>query len=193
MRVCDRIEYTNIEYLCILKVIKCKAKIRNFNGGSIMYDVFKIVNWLRVRNNADLQADPNAEELTQMKAMKLLYYIQAASLVVTGHRMFKDDIVAWKYGPAVESVHNKYIHQRGIVGYVDNQSLNDYRELQSDSQTADILNSIYDIYGHSFAYDLMRQTHSERPWKETKQSEVISDDKIKSYFKDVFVINEDNK
>ena len=40
-----------------------------------MYDVFKIVNWLRVRNNADLQADPNAEELTQMKAMKLLYYI----------------------------------------------------------------------------------------------------------------------
>lgn len=30
MRVCDRIEYTNIEYLCILKVIKCKAKIRNF-------------------------------------------------------------------------------------------------------------------------------------------------------------------
>lgn len=61
MRVCDRIEYTNIEYLCILKVIKCKAKIRNFNGGSIMYDVFKIVNWLRVRNNADLQADPNAE------------------------------------------------------------------------------------------------------------------------------------
>lgn len=193
MRVCDRIEYTNIEYLCILKVIKCKAKIRNFNGGSIMYDVFKIVNWLRVRNNADLQADPNAEELTQMKAMKLLYYIQAASLVVTGHRMFKDDIVAWKYGPAVESVHNKYIHQRVIVGYVDNQSLNDYRELQSDSQTADILNSIYDIYGHSSAYDLMRQTHSERPWKETKQSEVISDDKIKSYFKDVFVINEDNK
>lgn len=69
-----------------------------------MYDVFKIVNWLRVRNNADLQANPNAEELTQMKAMKLLYYIQAASLVVTGHRMFKDDIVAWRYGPAVESV-----------------------------------------------------------------------------------------
>ena len=38
-----------------------------------MYDVFKIVNWLRVRNNADLRTDLNAEELTQMKAMKLLY------------------------------------------------------------------------------------------------------------------------
>ena len=49
-----------------------------------MYNVFQVVNWLRVRNNADLRIDPNAEELTQMKAMKLLYYIQAASLVFTG-------------------------------------------------------------------------------------------------------------
>ena len=65
------------------------------------YSVFKVVNWLRVKNNAELRLDPNAEELTQMKAMKLLYYIQAASLVVTGKRMFDNDIVAWKYGPVV--------------------------------------------------------------------------------------------
>ncbi|MGO5344110.1 Panacea domain-containing protein [Lactobacillus amylovorus] len=158
-----------------------------------MYNVFQVVNWLRVRNNADLRTDPNAEELTQMKAMKLLYYIQAASLVVTGHRMFDNDIVAWKYGPVVEAVHKRYLHQRGIVGHIDDQSLNDYKELQNDQQTADILNSIYDIYGHSSAYDLMRQTHTEAPWKNTNQSDVISDEKIKDYFKDVFVINENNK
>ncbi len=44
------------------------------------YSALKVVNWLRVRNNAELRLDPNAEELTQMKAMKLLYYLQAASL-----------------------------------------------------------------------------------------------------------------
>lgn len=158
-----------------------------------MYNVFKVVNWLRVRNNADLNSDLNAEELTQMKAMKLLYYIQAASLVVTGKRMFDNDIVAWKYGPVVEEVHKKYLHQRGIVGDIDDQALKDYKELQNDRQTADILNSIYDIYGHSSAYDLMRQTHTEAPWKETEQSHVISDTKIKNYFKNIFVINEDNK
>lgn len=70
-----------------------------------MYDVFKIVNWLRVRNNADMRTNPNVEELTQMKTMKLLYYIQAASLSITGHRMFNNDIVAWRYGPVVEEVH----------------------------------------------------------------------------------------
>ena len=40
------------------------------------YSVFKVVNWLRVKNNAELRVDPNAEELTQTKAMKLLYYIK---------------------------------------------------------------------------------------------------------------------
>jgi len=63
-----------------------------------------------------MQSDnPNIEELTQMKAMKLLYYIQAASLSITGHRMFNNDIVAWKYGPAVAEVHDVYKHCRGIV------------------------------------------------------------------------------
>ena len=38
-----------------------------------MVDVLKLVNWMRVKNNADLQTDnSNVEELIQMKAMKLL-------------------------------------------------------------------------------------------------------------------------
>lgn len=153
-----------------------------------MYNVFKVVNWLRVRNNADLRTNPNVEELTQMKAMKLLYYIQAASLVVTGHRMFDDDIVAWKYGPVVEEVHKKYIGKRGIVGKISDNDIKDYNELQNNAQTANILNSIYEIYGYSSAYDLMRQTHSEAPWQETKPSEVISDKKIKDYYQNVFTV-----
>lgn len=153
-----------------------------------MYDVLKIVNWLRVKNNAELREDPYSEELTQMKAMKLLYYIQAASLVVTKKRMFKDDIVAWKYGPVVESVHRKYHGDKEIVGKIDQKDVDDYKELESDQQTADILNSIYKEYGHSSAYDLMRQTHNEKPWLETPQSAVISDEKMKAYFKNVFVV-----
>lgn len=153
-----------------------------------MYDVFKIVNWLRVKNNAELRVDPNSEELTQMKAMKLLYYIQAASLVVTKKRMFKDDIVAWKFGPVVETVHKKYLGKRGIVGKISETDLNDYNELEKDQQTSDILNSIYEEYGHTSTYDLMRQTHSEKPWIETPQSAAISDEKIKEYFKDIFVV-----
>ena len=78
--------------------------------------------------------DPNAEELTQMKAMKLLYYIQAASLVVTGKRMFDNDIIVWKYGPVVQEVHDRCKGQREIVGDIskDPQAVEDYKELQND-------------------------------------------------------------
>lgn len=158
-----------------------------------MYDVFKIVNWLRVRNNADMRTNPNVEELTQMKAMKLLYYIQAASLSITGHRMFNNDIVAWRYGPVVEEVHEKYRGHRGIVGEITESDLNDYSELQNDYEASSILNSIYDVYGYSSAYDLMRQTHSEKPWQETPQSEIISDKAIKDFYSGVFVSDEDKK
>mgnify|MGYP004521895197 CR=1 FL=1 len=158
-----------------------------------MYDVFKVVNWLRVKNNADMRTNPNVEELTQMKTMKLLYYIQAASLSITGHRMFNNDIVAWRYGPVVEEVHEKYRGHRGIVGEITERDLNDYSELQNDYEASSILNSIYDVYGYSSAYDLMRQTHSEKPWQETPQSEVISDKAIKDFYSGVFVSDEDKK
>ncbi|MEK1376197.1 Panacea domain-containing protein [Limosilactobacillus fermentum] len=158
-----------------------------------MYDVFKVVNWLRVKNNADMRLNPNVEELTQMKTMKLLYYIQAASLSITSHRMFNNDIVAWRYGPVVEEVHEKYRGHRGIVGEITESDLNDYSELQNDYEASSILNSIYDVYGYSSAYDLMRQTHSEKPWQETPQSEVISDKAIKDFYSGVFVSDEDKK
>lgn len=153
-----------------------------------MYDVFKIVNWLRVKNNADMLSDENVEELTQMKAMKLLYYIQAASLAIIGKRMFDEDIIAWKYGPVVEKVHDRYRGKRGIVGEINNEDVKDYTELEKNKEVSDILNSIYDIYGHSSAYDLMRQTHREKPWQETRQSEVISDKVIKDYYSGVFEV-----
>lgn len=156
-----------------------------------MYNVFEIVNWLRVKNNADMRQNPNIEELTQMKAMKLLYYIQAASLSITNKRMFDNDIVAWKYGPVVEAVHEKYKGYRGIVGEITDEDLRDYSKLQSDATASSILNSIYDVYGYSSAYDLMRQTHREKPWKETPQSEVISDESIKNFYSGVFVSDED--
>lgn len=156
-----------------------------------MYNVFEIVNWLRVKNNADMRQNPNIEELTQMKAMKLLYYIQAASLSITNKRMFDNDIVAWKYGPVVEAVHEKYKGYRGIVGEITDEDLRDYSKLQSDATASSILNSIYDVYGYSSAYDLMRQTHKEKPWKETPQSEVISDESIKNFYSGVFVSDED--
>ncbi len=40
-----------------------------------MKEVMKFVNWFRVHNNADLKRYDFAKPLTQMKVMKLLYYV----------------------------------------------------------------------------------------------------------------------
>ena len=155
-----------------------------------MYSVFKVVNWLRVKNNADMRLNPNVDELTQMRAMKLLYYIQAANLSITGRRMFDNNIFAWKYGPVVEEVRVHYKGQRGIIGEVTKNDLLDYKQLENDHDVSDILNTIYKVYGYSSAYDLMRQIHKEKPWQDTPQSEVISDQAIKDYYSEVFVPDE---
>lgn len=43
-----------------------------------MLDVFEIVNWLRVKKYDDLKQGKSHKELTQLRTMKLLYYMQAA-------------------------------------------------------------------------------------------------------------------
>lgn len=156
------------------------------------YSALKIVNWLRVRNNAELRLDPNAEELTQMKAMKLLYYIQAASLAVTGRRLFASDIVASKYGPVVTEVKKHYQNKRGFVGDItrDQQAVQDYKELQSDELTADIIGSVYDLYGHRSAYDLLESIQAEALWENIDLGQVIPDEDMMSYYSKIFVLDE---
>lgn len=147
-----------------------------------MYNVFKVVNWLRVKNYAELRQSDYAEVLTQMKAMKLLYYIQGVGLAYLGKKIFPDDVVAWKYGPAVPSVHDKYKGQREIVDKITDSDIADYNELSNDIEVSEVLNAVWEVYGDMSASQLMRKTHSESPWKETNQSNIITEEKMKAYF-----------
>lgn len=45
-----------------------------------MFSANEVVNWFRTENYADMRIDENVEPLTQMKAMKLLYYAQGIML-----------------------------------------------------------------------------------------------------------------
>lgn len=148
-----------------------------------MTDALKIVNWFRAKNFADMRTDENAEELTQMKVMKLLYYVQGVYLALYNNRAFSEDIMAWRYGPVVEEVHNAYVGKRGIVGSeISEETRKDYREVQDDEKLSQVVNSVYDAYGSMSAIDLMKQTHQETPWREASQSLPISDKSIRDYF-----------
>lgn len=154
-----------------------------------MTDVMKFVNWFRVKNNAQIRQFDFADELTQMKVMKLLYYVQGTSLAVYNRKAFPDDVIAWKYGPAVESVHSRYAGKRGIVGKITSEDLADYKEIEADPEMASVVHAVQDAFGDKSAIELMHQTHSERPWKETRQSDIIDPGLMKDFFETELVKN----
>ena len=148
-----------------------------------MYDVLKVVNWLRVRNYLELCLDDNAEELTQFKAMKLLYYIQGISLAYLKQRFFPQDIIAIADGPFIKKVYAKYRTKRVIVGTITDNDMADYEELLKDSDCATVLNAAYDTFGHRSTYDLLWNIQTESPWENTKLGKKITDDEMLNYFK----------
>lgn len=150
-----------------------------------MLNVDQVVNWLRVENNADLKLSDSTEELTQMKAMKLLYYIQDVCLTYLGKKMFREDIIASKSGPIVNRVHQRYKAERRIVGYISDSDIKDFRSLNDNQEYAQILATVYKDFGHYSTYDLTEMTRSESPWKRTELNAVITDQKMIEYFSTV--------
>ncbi|MBS9338972.1 DUF4065 domain-containing protein [Fructobacillus sp. M2-14] len=164
------------------------------------WSALQVVDWMRLHSFAELKCNPNAEELTQMKAMKLLYYAQGLALAVFGEPLFKENLLAYRYGPVVETVHERYKHYRGIVhitmpdGFVVNEengidpdALENYTAIFEDPESNSVLRNVMKLYGEESATELMERTHEERPWKETEQSGVIDLELIKQYFTDEVV------
>ncbi len=113
--------------------------------------------------------------------------MQAASLVLKEKPLFDEPMLAWKYGPVIKSVHDKYRSRRSIVDSIDEQARADYKMIQQDPEVRDIVNTIYDYYSPRLATDLMRQTHQEKPWQQTPINGIITQAAVKNYFKDIFV------
>lgn len=61
-------------------------------------------------------ANEKGLDITNLKLQKLLYYVQAAFLLLSEGKepCFSDKIVAWLHGPVVENVYYEYSKYRGI-------------------------------------------------------------------------------
>ena len=157
-----------------------------FKGGKTMstkkYPASKIAEWF-LAYNRNIMAEEDAEYISNLKLQKLLYYAQGTYLAITGHELFKEPILAWKHGPVVNSVYQEYKGNKanGIV-YEKPFDFNEF-----DPETENILEEVYDCFGQYSAWKLRNMTHSEEPWISTDINEVISNDKIKDYFKREYI------
>jgi uncharacterized phage-associated protein len=146
-----------------------------------MTDIFKIVNWLRVASRAQIRLYA-ADELTRVKAIKLLYYVQGTYLSMYCRRAFMNDIVAGEDGPTIDAVIQKYAHQTTIVGQITQHDLNDYNSIAEDSELGQVLNAVWQAFGDMSSIQLLKKSRAERPWTETTLGQVIPLDLMASYF-----------
>ena len=125
---------------------------------------------------------------------KLLYYVQAATLVEAGRKCFNSKIVAWQFGPAIPKAYHYYeeygrnnIPNQG--GYktikLDNKTLRmSYTQpAEIDYTIKRIIRNVVDSYLNiTNPLELSKKTRKKSPWKTTPLNQEIKCSKIGEYY-----------
>lgn len=132
--------------------------------------------------------------INNLKLQKLLYYVQAATLVETGRKCFNSKIIAWQFGPAVPEAYRYYeeygrnnIPNQG--GYktikLDDKTLRmSYAQpIEIDYTIKRIIRNVVDSYLNiTNPFELSKKTRKEVPWKTTSLNRKIKCSKIREYY-----------
>lgn len=122
----------------------------------------------------------NGISINPLKLQKLLYYVQAWSLVKLDKKpLFEDLPEAWVNGPVYRSIYNIHrdlFYRDQDFKYVpkDDVSIDDvfqqcYNGLELDNSQKLILDAVLKAYAPQTHDKLVYMTHSEAPWNEARK------------------------
>ncbi|EHK2406173.1 DUF4065 domain-containing protein [Clostridium perfringens] len=141
-----------------------------------MYDVIDIANYI-----VNVSIEKN-EAITNLKLQKILYYTEAAFLVEANKTCFYEDFEHWRHGPVIPEVYSKFRK------YLNSKITDKQPITKIDDSDKIIINKVIDSNIGIDAWELVKRTHNEKPWKETDTNEIISKISIKKFFN-----NEENR
>lgn len=133
------------------------------------------------------------DTLTHKKLQKLLYYVDAWHMVYFEHPIIDEDFQAWVHGPVVPSVYNQYKEH----GFREIELLNDedtdveallneaFENNGIDPDQQELVYKVLDQYGPLSAMELELLSHSEPPWKQTRNGLSPSTASTKAIDKDI--------
>lgn len=116
--------------------------------------------------------------VSNLQLQKILYYVQGEYIKNNfGESLFEDDIEAWQYGPVVPSVYYNF----------NNYSSDEIDEYQFginlDDNEKRVIDPVIEDKSNFTAWELVKATHSELPWKDTfNKSRIIKKDKLQEFF-----------
>ena len=155
-----------------------------------MGNAIEVARWF-YKNNEQVKTDSKEGNVV---VQKLCYYVQAMCLAVLGKPLFDDTIEAWKEGPVIQNVYKPYRWYTDLLRVLNEKSISKEEEL--------ILKVVNSVYGYKTSDELTKNTHSEFPWKQFKETASdknynpeITIDCIKEYYKglaDVYEANKEN-
>lgn len=118
--------------------------------------------------------------ITNLKLQKLLYYEQGYHLACFGKPLFKEEILAWQYGPVVREAYDAFSEFGGKALSVQG----DVYSFRNKEEEA-LFEEVFEAYNKYSASYLVEMTHSETPWKSvpTKTDSVISKESMTAFFK----------
>ena len=120
--------------------------------------------------------DFNGDLVTNKKLQKLLYYIEAWSLVYSDS-VIDEDFEAWVHGPVVVDVYQEYKrfgyspikneYKEGMSASTQLKQLLGHTDLSQDQR--DLIFAVLNKYGSLSSFELETLSHSEKPWQEARK------------------------
>jgi len=135
----------------------------------------------------------NSEEpdyLTNLRLQKLLYYVQAWSLVMRKKAMFPEKIQAWVHGPVVREAYKRFASKGDAPILPEDIGSAEFSLARAEKG---FIASVWESYKGYSASKLREMTHQEDPWINARKgygpadacAEEITVDAIREYFADV--------
>lgn len=131
-------------------------------------------------------SDEEANDITNLKLQKLLYYVQGFNLALNGEKLFAEPIEAWRYGPVVADLYHYYKDNGSQVILPDPN----YEFSQPFTpEQKELMQEVNNIYGQYSGVKLMHLTHGERPWLEADAAgtSLINPQTMQAYFKEQLI------
>lgn len=137
-----------------------------------MYTASGIAKYIIWKSHQD------GEPVSNLKLQKLLYYVQGFGLAVFNQPVFEEGLYAWALGPVVPQVWAEYKDYGSTLIPTPDESV-----IELDPHTKELIDEVYSVYGAYTATALKNMTHQEPPWMGTAQSEEISPESMRTFFK----------
>lgn len=119
-----------------------------------MADVIKVASYICLRYQQLF-----GERIDEMKLHKLLYFTQRESIIQTDEPLFEDCFEAWKYGPVMVSIRQKY----------RTDTLHEELPCPIKERYKKIFDTVFDTYAPKDSWSLSSITHGEYAWQEARK------------------------